>query len=661
MITKKKFLGLFMVILFLPGFGWSVEYHINVNTGNDNNNGSAASPWKSFIPAKNKLGPGDVVLIHAGEYYVGDYLGGLPRGVAGNYVTFKAFPGDEGKVVLTNTTSLTGWTLDQGAIYKTTVPPETHCLFQDDRPLAGYHGSLWRVTSSNMAPGRWYVQGNFAYAWLYDNANPNSHAMRMGKYYIFQVSEYNIIDGLVFEYGDQGIRVDGSNSIIQNCVFRNLSGQGIYVADNVANIVIRNNRFINVGVTMWDHGVYCSGDDCVIENNDFSQISGGALHVYSSVTSPERNKIRKNTIRDAKPETFPGYNEVGIFDWGKDTEIYYNLIYGRHNVGISFSGSGGKCYHNTIDGAKNALEFTSEASSKDIKNNMLTNVTQFYINKPGTQNCLLNYNLYYSDNAKAQFRWAAVTYNVFADYQNGTHQDLKSVYGRDPQFMNRTLGDFRLTNGSPGIDAGTDVGLPFFGTAPDLGALEFESGVQTGQPVIMDIRFFFANNNVENFSVEPQKWYDLYLYTNDPQGWSDISYADIWLSQESNNEGTISNRGGRHFASTNYVMSYSIADGGIWAKETEGTEIWANIGGRLGVYVDDDNNEYEQNSDQKWAKARVKLLPSAQAGNWKLNAYVVDKEGHISSLFQKNIRVAIAVDQTPPFPPQNVKVSTGSP
>jgi hypothetical protein len=108
-------------------------------------------------------------------------------------------------------------------------------------------------------------------------------------------------------------------------------------------------------------------------------------------------------------------------------------------------------------------------------------------------------------------------------------------------------------------------------------------------------------------------------------------------------------------------MSYSIANNTIWVKETEGTTTWTNVTGKLGLYVDDDNSEYEQNSSPKWAKARIKLLPSAQAGNWKLNAYVIDKEGHVSTLFQKNIRISTAIDQTPPFPPPNVKVSVGPP
>jgi hypothetical protein len=42
----------------------------------------------------------------------------------------------------------------------------------------------------------------------------------------------------------------------------------------------------------------------------------------------------------------------------------------------------------------------------------------------------------------------------------------------DPQFVNATVPDVRLQPGSPMIDAGTDVGLPFCGAMPDMGAIE---------------------------------------------------------------------------------------------------------------------------------------------------------------------------------------------
>ncbi len=48
----------------------------------------------------------------------------------------------------------------------------------------------------------------------------------------------------------------------------------------------------------------------------------------------------------------------------------------------------------------------------------------------------------------------------------------------DPLFVNADEGDFHLSEGSPCIDAGTDVGLDYAGEAPDMGC--FEYGVVSG-------------------------------------------------------------------------------------------------------------------------------------------------------------------------------------
>lgn len=44
----------------------------------------------------------------------------------------------------------------------------------------------------------------------------------------------------------------------------------------------------------------------------------------------------------------------------------------------------------------------------------------------------------------------------------------------DPDMVSPATGDFTLSPGSDAIDAGTDVGLPYNGTAPDMGAEESE-------------------------------------------------------------------------------------------------------------------------------------------------------------------------------------------
>lgn len=56
----------------------------------------------------------------------------------------------------------------------------------------------------------------------------------------------------------------------------------------------------------------------------------------------------------------------------------------------------------------------------------------------------------------------------------------------DPKFVNPTARDFHLQPGSPAIDSGVDVGLPFGGTAPDRGA--FETGEQVASSQVNALR-----------------------------------------------------------------------------------------------------------------------------------------------------------------------------
>jgi len=53
-------------------------------------------------------------------------------------------------------------------------------------------------------------------------------------------------------------------------------------------------------------------------------------------------------------------------------------------------------------------------------------------------------------------------------------KDAKDPYViyKDPLFVDISLNDFHLKEASPAIDAGTDVGLPFYGVAPDIGVFE---------------------------------------------------------------------------------------------------------------------------------------------------------------------------------------------
>jgi PKD repeat protein len=151
---------------------------------------------------------------------------------------------------------------------------------------------------------------------------------------------------------------------------------------------------------------------------------------------------------------------------------------------------------------------------------------------------------------------------------------------------------------------------------------------------VRDIKFTEVGQTQVLDGIQKDKWYDLYVYFNTPNGWLEIAYADIWFNSYSYQEGTIANRGGPYYANKNYVISFSIANDSIWARETEGTQEWSNITGKIGSYVKDYNNGHEFNSSEGWAKARIKLLRKAEKGIWSVNAYVKSKDGVNSALYR---------------------------
>lgn len=85
----------------------------------------------------------------------------------------------------------------------------------------------------------------------------------------------------------------------------------------------------------------------------------------------------------------------------------------------------------------------------------------------------IDYSLWGYIFAATRWWWLGVAKN-WADWLTDSGQDANSPAPADPLFVDPASNDFTLQAGSPAIDAGTPVGLPFLGSAPDIGAFERE-------------------------------------------------------------------------------------------------------------------------------------------------------------------------------------------
>ncbi len=91
-----------------------------------------------------------------------------------------------------------------------------------------------------------------------------------------------------------------------------------------------------------------------------------------------------------------------------------------------------------------------------------------------------------------------VTYSMF--FANGATASGGALLGlscliKNPQLLDPSGGDFFMAQGSPGIDAGTNVGLPYSGSAPDMGA--YESGELISLLITPELDTLYADSTYQ--------------------------------------------------------------------------------------------------------------------------------------------------------------------
>jgi hypothetical protein len=217
---------------------------------------------------------------------------------------------------------------------------------------------------------------------------------------------------------------------------------GIYVMHGDGN-VIRNNVVTGMnkyGIHIYDENKYSRTariTNLLVENNTVSNSQSRSGIVVSAGESTSlgievdgvviRNNVVFNNADDGI--TIRYYGSV------RNVEIYNNVVYGNRAVGLRIS-----AYNVDNITAKNNI-FSANGTQIDVSSSL--------------SNFILSHNLYHQPESVGQGA-----------------QDQNPIFG-DPLFVNPSGGDFHLQANSPAIDAGIDVGLPYFGSAPDLGAFEY--------------------------------------------------------------------------------------------------------------------------------------------------------------------------------------------
>lgn len=454
-MKKLSFIIVFLVFVFLSvGFvsvAFGETYYVRKG-GNNNNTGTEPSKnqaWKTISYAVSKLKAGDTCYVmdeDGGTYGENINLNGANNGTSGNEITLAVYPGDSVTV-----TTNEAW---------------------------GYGINVWLVQY-----------------WIIDGFTINGRESCSNCYAIFIYgADHNTI---------QNITVTGSGyaHIGKVCAKKNVKDPATHnTLKNIdASAITMSHEAFYIGIgpddctgTPWAktgspdvHNTFINIKCCSGMTEGFDIKPGSDYTLIQDCTISGQTQCGVITAAlDTTVENNVINGSSASGNWGgiwvaKDAIVQNNIIYDYNRTGNQ-SGiatvnqyyqtvSGNKICNNTIYDCKYGIKL--EDGSSTVKNNAVHTASNYLIHVDSSSTgSTIDYNSYYPS-TETKFYWNNTAYN-FTNWKTASSQDAHSICS-DPKFTDATNKDFHLQSDSPCIDAGVNVGLAYYGSAPDMGALEY--------------------------------------------------------------------------------------------------------------------------------------------------------------------------------------------
>ncbi|OGM60542.1 hypothetical protein A2892_00785 [Candidatus Woesebacteria bacterium RIFCSPLOWO2_01_FULL_39_10b] len=505
----------FLLIFFiLPSTIQAATYYVATG-GNDSNPGTVANPWRTIQKAADTLVAGDTVYIRRGTYR--EIIIAQRSGSAGSYITYTAYPGDKGYVIIDGTgiSGSPALSYDRGLF---TIYSKHHLIISD---LTFQNVNL-NVTSDQK------LHGIFLHSNGYQTDNLETYEIHIIGNTINNVYNNNDTSGGYIPYPG-GIWLESPLAT------------SAYPSNprKIHDIFIKNNTTNNTyssGIGIW------RGYNIIVDGNEVINAVNRGRQECITVSATELFEVKNNIVRD-RPRPNPDGGGEGIVLKGgvKNGKVFKNHVYnldGEVNIYLGSQANNIEIYQNKVSGG-GGITLASEvvgSTLNDIKiyNNLVYNnsstgiwvasyqANQFrnnisifnntvygnstgswgagmYVNTDKITNLIIRNNIF-AFNTGAQFK---VTANALATGQitatnnliYGANSCLDCISGNspvlsDPLFADRQNYNFHLTSNSPAIDAGSSQGAPSADyddnprqiNAIDIGAFEYGSANLTPPP-----------------------------------------------------------------------------------------------------------------------------------------------------------------------------------
>ncbi|MFX3635735.1 MAG: right-handed parallel beta-helix repeat-containing protein [Candidatus Pristimantibacillus sp.] len=445
-------------------------YYISTN-GDDLNQGTIDSPWKTFQHAANQISPGSTVYVREGVY---NQKLNISRGgsEAEGPIVFSGYPnetavidgaglavnGMEGLVEIENTSYVTIRQLEIRN-YTTSTSGEV--------PVGIYiHGSGMKI---NLLENRIHDIANKAIPEGAELSGRDAHGIA-----VYGVNARESLRDLTIEGNELYDLVLGSS-------------ESLAVNGNVDTFAITNNLIHdndNIGIDLI--GFEGTADSEAVDQARNGTVKGNTVYRISTNDNPsygtvlpnesnsaaaiyidggknnliEQNRVYDNDIGIELASEHAGHVTSGIM-------VRHNLIYRNRLTGIAMGGydedRGGTAastiisntlYDNDLlDAGNGQLYLQASLTGNTITDNiMIASDSGVLIYNEYTSNTdnVVDHNVYYAESGakNAVWVWTNSQYTGFASYQKESGNDSSSLFA-DPLFMDAAQGDFRLMPGSP--------------------------------------------------------------------------------------------------------------------------------------------------------------------------------------------------------------------
>ncbi len=361
-------------------------------------------------------------------------------------------------------------------------------------------------------------------------------------------ANYVHIKGIVVQYaGKNGLHITGSNNIIENCTAYSNSDTGIQLKSGGNNTIKNCDSFRN-----FDYKTKSGSDPDYGGNADgFADKQytspSGTKNTYIGCRSWENSDDGWDFFQHVSATGYPTeireswcfrngpaqFDMTGHARYETDKAYFEQfksgdkIVITNYGNGNGFKVGGDATKHNVI--VSNCVAFNNKVKGFDQNNNggdmVFYNCTG-YANKPNyglnntgkgatltVKNCItakgLSSDAFLSTYAHSNNTWdlspkITVTDADFASVDTTSATSARNTDGSLPG-MN---GLFRLSSSSQCIDKGTNVGLPYNGSAPDLGAFEYNPDTRIKFTSVEETSFYAYPNPVKTstrFSLQVQE------------------------------------------------------------------------------------------------------------------------------------------------------------